>query len=92
MSTTPAQSDATIELLGLNYPLYSDPTWDIYRAYGTGHVLMATKQAWAIVDGDGVIRWIWRSGQGGGALTKIPMPMEVLDIADELFGNRPASA
>lgn len=84
MSTTPEQSDATIEHLGLNYPLYSDPTWEIYRAYGTGHVLMATKQAWAIVDGDGVIRWIWRSGQEGS--TGVPMPMEVLAVADGLFG------
>lgn len=86
MSTTPQQSDATIQHLGLNYPLYSDPSWDIYRAYGTGHVLMATKQAWAIVDGEGVIRWIWRSGQDGGERVGVPMPMEVLAVGDDLFG------
>ena len=87
MSTTPEQSDAVIDALELNYPLYSDPAWDIYNAYGTGHVLMATKQAWAIVDGDGVIRWTWFSGQDESAEgVAVPMPMEVLAVADEIFG------
>jgi hypothetical protein len=48
---------------------------------------MATKQAWAIVDGDGVIRWTWFSGQDESAEgVAVPMPMEVLAVADEIFG------
>ena len=88
MSTTPEQSDLVIESLGLNYPLYSDPTWNIYRAYGTGHALMATKQAWAIVD-EGVVRWIWRSGQDDALQPgfNVPMPLDVLAAADEVVGR-----
>ncbi len=90
MSTTPQQSDAVIDALGLNYPLYSDPGWEIYRAYGTGHLLMATKQAWVIIDGDGVVRWTWHFGESVTSGVAVPMPMEVLAVAEEIFGMRQA--
>ena len=88
LSTTEAQTSGVVEHLGLNYPLYSDESWDAFHAYGTGHVLSAPRQAWVIVDGDGIVRWTWRSGQrGGGVNRSVPMPREVLAVADELFGT-----
>jgi peroxiredoxin len=68
---------------GLTYALHSDPTWDLYRAYGSGHVLLAPRQAWAIVDGEGTVAWVWRTGDTGGS--RIPLPSEVLAIARGLF-------
>jgi peroxiredoxin len=87
LSTTEAQTASIVEHLGLNYPLYSDETWDIFRAFGTGHVLSAPRQAWMIVDGDGTVRWTWRSGQRGSQRS-VPMPREILAVATELFGSR----
>jgi hypothetical protein len=49
-------------------------------------VLSAPRQAWVIIDGDGVVRWIWRSGQRG-TRTAVPMPTDVLAVADELFST-----
>jgi len=92
MSTTPAQSLAVIDYLGLNYPLYSDPTWDVYRAYGTGHILMATKQAWVVVDGDGVVRWVWRFGEDDVTRITVPMPLDVLAAAEAAVGTSAARA
>jgi peroxiredoxin len=71
---------------GLNYPLHSDPTWDLFRAYGTGHVLLAPRQAWAIVDGEGIVRWIWRLSDAGGS-HRVMLPSEVLAVARDLFGG-----
>lgn len=39
-----------------------------------------------IVDADGVVRWTWRSGQRGSQRS-VPMPREILAVADELFGT-----
>ena len=86
LSTTEAQTAAIVESLGLNYPIFSDETWDVFRAYGTGHVLSAPRQAWMIIDAEGVVRWTWRSGQRGSGMG-VPMPREVLAVADELFGT-----
>ena len=71
---------------GLTYPLHSDPTWDLFRAYGTGHVLLAPRQAWAIVDGEGIVRWLWRVGDAGGS-HRVMLPSEVLAVARDLFGE-----
>jgi peroxiredoxin len=86
LSTTEAQTAGVVEHLGLNYPLYSDESWDIFRAYGTGHVLSAPRQAWIIVDGDGTVRWTWRSGQRGAG-SRVPMPRDILAVTDEMFGT-----
>jgi len=67
-----------IEHLGLPYALFADPTWKVFEDYGTGHVLFAPKQTWVAIDGEGILRWIWRSGErsrSGG----VPMPREVLE-------------
>jgi peroxiredoxin len=69
---------------GLEYPLHSNPTWDLYRAFGTSHVLMAPRQAWAIIDGEGIVRWIWRLGDSGGS-HRVMLPSEVLEVARDLF-------
>ena len=87
LSTTVAQTAGVIEHLNLNYPLYSDESWDVFRAYGTGHVLSAPRQAWLILEGEGIVRWVWRSGQSEGG-SRVPMPMDVLAVADELFGSQ----
>jgi peroxiredoxin len=85
LSTTEAQTVGVAENLGLTYPLYSDRSWKVFHDYGTGHILLAPRQAWVIVDGDGTVRWTWRSGQRG-ASRAVPMPRQVLAVADELFG------
>jgi peroxiredoxin len=86
LSTTEAQTAGVVEHLDLNYPLYSDESWKIFHDYGTGHVLSAPRQAWMIVDADGIVRWTWRSGQRG-ARGGVPMPRDVLAVADGLFGT-----
>jgi peroxiredoxin len=86
LSTTETQTNGVVEHLGLNYPIYSDESWDTFHAYGTGHVLSAPRQAWVIVDGDGFVRWTWRSGQRDAGPT-VPMPRDVLAVVDELFGT-----
>ncbi|MGD9798737.1 MAG: redoxin domain-containing protein [Acidimicrobiia bacterium] len=82
-STSPEVTARIPAAHGLEYGLHADPTWGLYRAYGTGHVLFAPRQAWAIVDGEGVVRWLWRLGDAGG--TRVPLPSEVLAVARELF-------
>jgi hypothetical protein len=49
--------------------------------------LSAPRQAWVILDGEGIVRWVWRSGQREGG-SRVPMPMEVLAVADELFASK----
>jgi peroxiredoxin len=82
-STDPDVTARIPETQGLSYSLHSDPTWDLYRAYGTGHVLLAPRQAWAIVDGEGIVRWVWRLSEATGS--RVPLPSEVLTVARELF-------
>lgn len=84
-STEPDITARISQTQGLSYPLHSDPTWDLYRAYGTGHVLMAPRQAWAIVDGAGIVRWIWRLGDSTES-HRVLLPSEVLAVARDLFG------
>jgi peroxiredoxin len=84
-STDPGVTARICETQELTYPLHSDPTWDLYRAYGTGHVLLAPRQAWVIVDGEGIVRWLWRLGDAGGS-RRVLLPSEVLSVAHDLFG------
>jgi peroxiredoxin len=85
-STTPEVTAQIRETCGLSYPLHSDATWDLYRAYGTGHVLLAPRQAWAIVDGDGIVRWLWRMSAATGGHA-VPLPSEVLAVARDLLAS-----
>ena len=84
MSTTEDESLEIIRNLGLPYPLYSDPSWQVFEDYGTGHILFAPKQSWVILDRAGIVRWVWRSGQGGST-GRVPMPREILAEVDRLF-------
>lgn len=69
----------------LAWPVYTDPTWDVFRAYGSGHVLFGPIQMYAIVDGDGVVRWLWRSEPSTPerpvGVESTPLPSEVLAAA-----------
>jgi peroxiredoxin len=71
------QSRAIVEGMKLPYPLYSDPDWTVFETYGTGHILFGPKQAWFGIDGDGTIRYTWRSGQNGKT-GRVPLPLEAL--------------
>ena len=72
------QCQAVIDSLELNYPLYANPDWSVFEAYGTGHVLYAPKQCWVGVDADGTVRYVWRIGDEG-ALRRVPLALEALD-------------
>lgn len=74
------QCRALIEHMGLPYPLWSDSDWKVFDDYGTGHVLFAPKQAWMVIDADGILRWTWRSGEAGKS-RQVPMPLDVLEEA-----------
>jgi peroxiredoxin len=79
-----AQTEHVKEVLGLNYPLYSDPSWDMFEAYGVGYSLGAPKASWVIIDAEGTVQWAWRRlGETG----RVPTPLEALDMADQLFGG-----
>jgi peroxiredoxin Q/BCP len=85
-STSVDQTAAISRRFGLNYPLYTDPAWDIFGAYGTGHMLGAPKQAWVVLDAEGVVRWTWRTGENGSRIGPMPMPLEVLATARTVLG------
>jgi peroxiredoxin len=85
-STSPEQAVGIIDRLGLDYPLYTDASWDIYGAYGTGHTLGAPKQAWVVLDAEGTVRWTWRTGQEGSDIGPMPLPLEVLAVARQVLG------
>ena len=72
------QCRAAVDSLELNYPLYANPDWSVFEAYGTGHVLYAPKQTWIGIDGDGVVRWTWHIGDEG-RLRRVPLAIEALD-------------
>ena len=73
-----AQCQEIVESLGLNYPLYSDPQWRVFDAYGTGHILYAPKQSWVGVDSAGTVRYMWRQG-ADQAIQPVPLALEALD-------------
>ena len=85
-STAPEVTERIRESCEISYLLHSDATWDLYRAYGTGHVLLAPRQAWAIVDSDGIVRWLWRMSAATGG-HRVPLPSEVLGVARDLFAT-----
>lgn len=77
-SLTEEQGRAVVESMKLPYPLYMDPDWKVFEDYGTGHVLFGPKQAWVGIDGNGIIRYLWRSGENGKT-GRVPMPLEALE-------------
>ncbi len=73
-----AQCHEVVDSLGLNYPLYSDPQWRVFQAYGTGHILYAPKQLWVGVDSEGTVGYVWRQG-ADRRIQPVPLALEVLD-------------
>lgn len=82
-STGTDDTSAIATEAGLRYPLWSDPTWELFRAYGTGHVLYAPRQAWAVIDAGGVLRWAWRLSEAADGAV-LPLPSAVLAVARDL--------
>lgn len=73
------QCREVVESRDLPYPLYANPDWSVFESFDTGHILHAPKQCWVGIDGDGIVRHVWRSGEGDGDARKVPMPLELLD-------------
>lgn len=71
-----------VESRELPYPLYANPNWSVFEAYGTGHVFYAPKQSWVGVDAAGIVRWVWRLGDEGG-LRDVPLGLEALAAFDD---------
>jgi hypothetical protein len=76
------QCRSVVESLQLPYPLYANPDWSVFEAYGTGHVLYAPKQTWVGVDRAGIVRYVWRIGDSGG-LRRVPLALEALQAFEE---------
>ena len=75
------------EAMDLSYPLYADPSWHLFNAYGTSHSGPLPTQAWAILDGDGIIRWLYRARVKGTDVWEkgLPMPMDVLEMVGRVL-------
>lgn len=74
-----------IEGMDLKYPLYADPAWKSFRAYETGFGGPLPSQGWAVLDGDGILRWQWRAMEKGSKVLEEfpPMPKDVLDVIEK---------
>jgi peroxiredoxin Q/BCP len=59
-ASSQAQVGQVAETLNVPYPIYADPDWDLFKAYQTGYTLGGPTRGWVVVDGEGVIRFIWR--------------------------------
>lgn len=68
-----------VEVLGVPYPLYSDPTYGIWESFGVGFIGGPPMPAWIIVDGDGVVRYFWNSSETQEATPHYPEGREILD-------------
>jgi peroxiredoxin len=77
------------EALGVNYPIYADPEWKTFNIFGAGRLGSLPLHCWAIVDGKGILQWVWRLN-GPDPQAALPMPVLALDKAQELFGRQAA--
>lgn len=87
--TTPDGVQAIQAAHDLQWPAYSDPGWDVFSAYASDHILWGPYQMYAIIDADGVVRWLWRrepTETDVAGVMNTPFPSEVLAAARELFG------
>ncbi len=91
--TTPEGSEEVLATHDLQWPAYSDPSWDAFRAYGSGHIMFGPIQMYAIVDGEGVVRWLWRAETSTSPSTDpvgvsdTPLASAVLATAKDLFST-----
>lgn len=74
-----------VESLQLPYPLFANPDWSVFEAYGTGHLIHAPKQAWIGIDPEGLVRYTWFLGTVG-RIGRVPLALEALDQFDEASG------
>lgn len=85
----PASPEGSQEILAhnqLGYPAYSDPTWEAFTAYGSGHLLFGPLQMYAVVDAHGIVSWLWRpeddrNEKDAAGVLNMPLPSEVLAAA-----------
>lgn len=79
-----------VEVLGLPYPLYTDPDYALFTAFGTGFVCGPPMPAWVVVDGAGVVRYFWSAvtalKAAGQFLPHYPEGDEVLELAKKSLG------
>jgi peroxiredoxin len=59
------QAQEMVEIVGLPYPLYSDPEYQLFGAFQTGWAAGPPMPAWVVVDGEGTIRYVWRLASTG---------------------------
>jgi len=72
--------------LGLSYPIYADPEWSAHDRYARFLGILPL-QASAIIDANGVVRYIWCSDGGPGGDSIPPMPSGLLKQVDRLFAT-----
>lgn len=82
-STTVEHCREFADALGLNFPLYADPDWSVFRAFGSGRLGSLPLHAWALLDSRGVVRWVWRF-HGDDPEAALPMPSLVMDKVHEV--------
>ena len=85
VTNPPPQARQMVELVGLPYPLYSDPDYQLFGAFQTGWAAGPPMPAWVIVDGEGVIRYIWRLESTAGIGAYIEADGILAEI-DKIFG------
>lgn len=75
-----------IEGMPLTYPLYADPAWKSFRAFDTGFGGPLPSQGWAVLDQQGVLRWMWRAMEKGSKVFEDfpPMPEDILKTIEQL--------
>jgi len=88
-STSVERAREFAEALGVSYPLYADPEWQSFKAYGAGRLGSLPLHAWAVVDGQGIVRFVWRLN-GPDVKADLPMPAYVLDQVDTIFAPKAA--
>jgi peroxiredoxin Q/BCP len=85
-ASTAERCEEFAEALGLRYPIYADPNWVSFKAFGAGRLGSLPLHAWALVDGEGIVQWVWRMN-GPDENPALPMPSYVLDQFDEIFSG-----
>ncbi|MET0985665.1 MAG: peroxiredoxin family protein [Steroidobacteraceae bacterium] len=86
LPTMPDRARAFAEAMELKYPVYADPEWSACSGYAR-RLSMLPLQATAILDGESIVRYMWRSDGGPGGDSLPPMPCSLLQEVDRLFPN-----
>jgi hypothetical protein len=94
ISTTKEYAERVVRDFEMPYPLFCDPEFDVFDAYDLGRVGGIPMQGWVVVDGEGIVQYVWRANNTprGGNFTRpgrpieCPMPVEVLESAREVLG------